>query len=156
MTDPPPPGRRLLVLACSARKRPGAGLLPAVDRYDGPAFRVLRRCLAHADDPPDVLVLSARYGLIPAARPIPDYDRRLTPAGADALRPAALRGLGAALARGAYAEVALCLGRTYRRAVAGFEAVAPIGTRVAHITGGQGVRLRNLRAWLGGAAPPAG
>ena len=43
---------RLLVLACSERKRAGPGLLPAAERYDGPAFRVLRAYLRTAADPP--------------------------------------------------------------------------------------------------------
>ncbi len=123
MTDPAPPrappARRLLVLACSARKQKDAGLWPAIDRYDGPAFRVLRKALADTVDPPDVLILSARYGLIPCDREIPGYDRRLTSGDADALRPGVLRALGDALAGGAYAEVGLCLGRDYRRAIAG-------------------------------------
>ena len=106
--DPPPPARRLLVIACSARKRKDAGLLPAVDRYDGPAFRVLRKFLADAADPPDVLVLSARYGLIPSSRGVPDYDRRLTPGDADALRPGVLLALGDALARTRYTGAAFC------------------------------------------------
>ena len=143
------PGRRLLVLACSARKRKGAGLLPAINRYDGPAFRVLRKFLADADEPPDVFVLSARYGLIPSHQEIRDYDRRLTPGTADALRPEILRSLGVALARTSYAEVAFCLGRDYRRAVVGHEELVPVGTAVTLITGGQGTRLHNLRVWLG-------
>jgi hypothetical protein len=154
VTDPvtprAPPSRRLLVLACSARKRADPGLLPAVDRYDGPGFRVLRKYLADAADPPDVLILSARYGLIPADREIPDDDQKLTPDDADALRPDVLRALGHALADGAFAEVALCLGRDYRRAVAGHAEVVPAGVAVLQITGGQGTRLRKLRAWLRG------
>jgi hypothetical protein len=161
VTDPvtpraPPVARRLLVLACSARKRMEAGLLPAVDRYDGPAFRVLRKALANTDDPPDVLILSARYGLIPADREIPDYDQKLSPDDAEALRPGILRVLGEVLAGRAYAEAAFCLGRDYRRAVAGHEEVVPAGVAVVRITGGQGTRLRNLRSWLRGGDRPVG
>jgi hypothetical protein len=36
---------RMLILACSQRKLLDEGLLPAVERYDDPAFRVLRRFL---------------------------------------------------------------------------------------------------------------
>ena len=72
------------------------------------------------------------------------------------LRPGVLRALGEALAGGAYAEVAFCLGRAYRRAVAGYTDVVPDGTAVTWVTGGQGTRLRALRAWLRGAGPPAG
>lgn len=32
--------KRLLILACSQRKRPDPGLLPAIERYDGPQFQV--------------------------------------------------------------------------------------------------------------------
>jgi hypothetical protein len=160
VTDPltprAPPACRLLVLACSARKRKDAGHLPALDRYDGPAFRVLRAYLAHAGDPPDVLVLSARYGLISAGHEIPDYDHRLSAEAADALRPDVLRALGDALAGGAYAEVAFCLGRDYHRAVAGHEEVVPARTTVSLIAGDQGTRLRNLRAWLRRGDLPAG
>ena len=35
-------GRLLLIMSCSQRKRPDLGLLPAIERYDGGHFRVLR------------------------------------------------------------------------------------------------------------------
>jgi len=64
--------QRLLILACSQRKRPGASSLPAIERYDGPAFRVLRRyCRLNQDNGLFVYVLSAEFGLIPVKQPIP-------------------------------------------------------------------------------------
>lgn len=36
---------RLLILSCSQRKRSTSNLLPAIERYDGPAFQVLRKFL---------------------------------------------------------------------------------------------------------------
>src|SRR5882672_5914224 len=44
------PMDRALVLACSQRKNPHASLMPAIDRYDGPAFRVLHRYLREKED----------------------------------------------------------------------------------------------------------
>ncbi|NCC36790.1 MAG: hypothetical protein EOM24_32980, partial [Chloroflexia bacterium] len=38
--------RRLLIIACTATQRPDVRLLPALDRYDGPSFRVVRRWLS--------------------------------------------------------------------------------------------------------------
>ena len=62
---------RMLILACSRRKRLDEGLLPAIDRYDGPAFRVLRRFLRERPaGAPDVLILSAKHGLIAHDLPI--------------------------------------------------------------------------------------
>lgn len=70
--------RRLLVLACSATKRPNGGYLPARERYDGPLWRTLR-----AVDPDGrhakVAFVSARYGFRGADTPIENYDARLTP-----------------------------------------------------------------------------
>src|SRR5438045_2444285 len=34
--------RKLLILACSQAKRDSTAPLPAIERYDGPTFRVLR------------------------------------------------------------------------------------------------------------------
>lgn len=87
---------RLLILACSATKRPDNALLPALHRYDGPAWRTLRAYLdragAHADDL-EVYALSAEFGLFPAIQPIPNYDRRMDMARAVELRPQALAAL---------------------------------------------------------------
>ena len=61
----------MLILACSRRKRLDEGLLPAIDRYDGSAFRVLRRFLRERPaGAPDVLILSAKHGLIAHDLPI--------------------------------------------------------------------------------------
>src|SRR5690348_4465403 len=83
--------QRLLILSCSQRKRPDLELLPAMDRYDGPSFRVLRRFLSQRPtERLTVYILSAEFGLIPATLPIPDYDRRMTPQRARELQPQAL------------------------------------------------------------------
>jgi hypothetical protein len=139
---------RLLVISCSARKRKDAELLAAIDRYDGPAFRVLRHYLAQAADPLRVLILSAKYGLIEASREIPDYDLRLTAKAAQAMRDDVLRVLKEVLSQTPCAEVGFCLGKDYRKAIAGYQDVIPSNTTVTFISGTQGLRLRNLRAWL--------
>ena len=70
----------LLLLACSKRKRHTAGLLPAGSRYDGGAFRVVKRAQREGYAPQDlaILILSARYGLIPAECLIEDYDQLMS------------------------------------------------------------------------------
>lgn len=69
--------RRLLILGCSATKRPTPGWIPAIDRYDGPLWQTLRSA-----DPQRTLAktafLSARYGFGDATTPIQDYNLRLT------------------------------------------------------------------------------
>lgn len=141
MLHPP----RLLVLACSATKRPDDAL-PAVDRYDGPAFRTVRKYLrTDPVDAPDLWILSAEHGLIHGSTHILPYDRRMTPARADDLRERVEPALDA-LAAGRPA--CLALGRLYHRAAGG---AAMHATRTA---GGQGTQLAALRRWLGAAPEP--
>jgi hypothetical protein len=124
---------RCLILSCTQAKRGDERPLPALERYDGPAFRVVRRFLRQADPAlrdVDVYVLSARYGLISANQRIADYDQRMTPARVAELRPEVLSRLREILSQG-YAEVFLSLGRSYLQAVNGFEALVPDGTRAA-------------------------
>lgn len=68
---------RLLILACSATKRDGLTYMPAIERYDGPLWRTLRKV-----DPDGKLAkvafLSAHFGFRSADTPIEMYDSRMT------------------------------------------------------------------------------
>jgi hypothetical protein len=140
---------RLLIVACSHRKKAGNGQLPAIERYDGPAFRVLRKYLRERRGPmPRILILSAKYGLIDAVTPIRNYDLRMTKATAEALRPVVLKRLRKVLRADSIRSVGVCLGADYREAVEGLEAQISEGTRVEVIGGGLGRRLTRLRDWL--------
>jgi hypothetical protein len=70
--------KSLVILGCSDRKRLTSRPLRAVERYDGPTFRVLRR---HVRETPQeslhIRILSARFGLIPDDAEIPRYNRSL-------------------------------------------------------------------------------
>lgn len=88
MTDASP-SRRLLILFCSMTKRVGPQHMPARDRYDGPLWRTLR----HVD--PDerkarVAFVSAEYGFREATTTIENYDRRMTPEIAAAMKAGGL------------------------------------------------------------------
>jgi hypothetical protein len=139
---------RLLIIACSQRKKPDPGYLPAIDRYDGPAFRVLRNYLSGSPaDAPSVLILSAEYGLIESSRPIPNYDRLMSAARAKELRASVLDSGRPVLERG-WGEIAVCVGKNYRAALGGLLEHTPEGVPVCPIGGGLGQRLSRLRTWL--------
>src|SRR6202035_3489231 len=69
----------LVILGCSQRKRQTSRVLPAIERYDGPVFRVLRK---HSREAPetaaDACILSARFGLIRGKTRIPRYDLQVS------------------------------------------------------------------------------
>lgn len=142
---------RLLVLACSRRKRPDAKLLPAIDRYDGPAFRVLRRFLiSHDSQPVQAYVLSAEFGLIPTTRLIPNYDRRMTTERAQELRPFIIRDLCQVLQQTGTDELFIVAGSVYRRLIAEFAAEIAGAVRIETTSGPIGKQLAALHDWLWG------
>lgn len=147
---------RLLILSCSQRKRADTGLLPAIERYDGPPYRVLRRYLRQRPDaPPRTYILSAEFGLIPSDYPIPEYDRIMTRARAEELQPAVAETLrrifdGCETAPLSPNSVLLCLGKDYRKALTGAPDELANLLPARFVEGGQGKKLTQLRDWLYG------
>src|SRR2546430_159266 len=139
--------KRLLILSCSERKKSNPRLLPAVERYDGPAFRVLRKYLRTTDDSSlCVCILSAKYGIIGADAPTPDYNRKMTLERAEALRSRSELQLSKLVRGGQYREVFLCMGQIYLRAISCSDT---LGVPVRIAAAGQGKKLASLKAWLG-------
>jgi hypothetical protein len=140
---------RLLLIACSQKKLSQEGLVPAIDRYDGPAFRVLRKYLRESpEDPPAVLILSAKYGLIGTEQEIPNYDVRLSRASATELRPRVLETATRLLSARRWQAIGVCAGRDYLIALEGLSGLLPDDVRVDYLEGGLGPRLARLREWL--------
>lgn len=142
---------RLLILSCSATKRTDAGRLPAVNRYQGPAFRLLRKALRELAQAahPQVAILSAEFRLVAGDTLIPWYDRRMDAARALALAPIVQVALPRFLSKD-ISEVFVNLGRDYRLALG----TIPTGPwRVTYARGGIGARLGQLRRWLYAVEP---
>ena len=142
--------RRLLILSCSQRKRSDSNLLPAIERYDGPTFWVLRRFMREQPEGAgqlDIFVLSSAYGLIPVKRPIAEYDQVMTPQRATELHDEVLAAFASLICAG-YTEFCLALGKNYLKVLEGWSALAPPGIPVTIADGSQGIRLAQLKRWL--------
>ena len=109
--------RSLLIIACSQRKTAGMATGAAWDVYDGVVYRVLKKRLGPRNDWPgwlDVLIVSAKYGVIRPGRRIHTYDQAM-PANGQAGRWAGpLRRL---VAGRDYRFVHVNLGRAYQTAI---------------------------------------
>jgi hypothetical protein len=145
---------RMLILACSRRKRPDEGLLPAIERYDGPSFRVLRRFLRESPfKAPDILILSAEHGLIPYDLPIAAYDRKMTPARAHELRPLVLAKLDRMTASRPWPETLVFARKQYLPALHADYALLPRNATIRVCAGTLGRKLAELHDWLHGGPP---
>jgi len=144
--------RWLLLLACTATKRADPHPIPAIERYDGPSFRTLRKwrvANAAAAEHLDVLILSAKLGLIAADALIDDYNQRMTRARAAELREAVDAALTHTLAqRASYAATLVHLGQDYVPAIGQAMLQTPACGFVSFTNGGIGVRLSQLKVWL--------
>jgi hypothetical protein len=141
---------RLLIMRASMRKRPDAAEMPALERYDGPRFQVLRKYLrSMPGDPPLVRVVSSEHGLMTLDQPIAEYDRRMTRERALELQPTVLADLAALVQAQPVREVLVVIDKQYLLALIGFEQVLD-GIPVSIAGETQGRKLATLRSWLYG------
>lgn len=154
------PGR-LLVLSCSKAKSTHEDLIPALQRYDGPAFRVLRRYLSQRQDTElRVFILSAEFGLISSDQPVPHYDRQITSERAEALRPQ-VRSIFSrivphrSLGKLNVADLLIVASKYYLSAL--LDSVEPNTSMPQECVaaGSQGSKLAVLHDWLYGSPPAA-
>lgn len=139
--------KQLLILGCSQVKRDAPGLLPAIDRYDGSQYRVLRSYLRKQDWPQSlsVAVLSAKYGLIGGFTGIENYDERMTPQKALELAPQCQTILRDWAAK--HSKVYISLGKDYLPAVT--PAIeSDLNGRVKLFEGPIGMKLNQVKEFL--------
>lgn len=145
----------LLIISCSQRKVETDGFVPAIDRYDGPTYRCLRKFRDRNLDnrfPNNlrILILSAKFGLIHPETEIPAYDLKMTTERAEEIRHEVKLDLYHCLhfykiAYGGMDQVFINLGKTYRQTLDGFH-WGTISTMEA--SGGIGLKTQQMKAWL--------
>jgi len=135
--------RYLLILPCSKRKR-NVATAPAIDLYDGPFYQILRK---QKPSNLDVLILSAKYGLIEADRIITNYDQKMTTQRALELFGNVRRELDKAITKCQYKHILVNLGRTYMKAFCACDDVLD-QCNASYATGRIGERMHQLKGWL--------
>lgn len=148
--------RRLLILSCAQKKCSYPGLQIALNRYDGPMFRILRKFLRECPSKAktlDVFILSAKFGLISARRSIPNYNCRMTSLRASRLKNQVLTKLQSVLTNRHYKELLVNVGKDYFQALAGYEQVIPSDLKVKVSITTRSRRQAELYDWLHGSPP---
>lgn len=142
--------RRLLILSCSQRKHTSQGLLPAIERYNGPLFFVLRRFLRECPREAkqlDIYILSAAYGLIPGDFPAPLYDRKMSMLRSIELQPQIKTTFSDILPNN-YSSICFVLGNTYLKAFEGLLDLIPKFAEFIVTYGPIGKKQTQLKNWL--------
>ena len=142
--------RRLLILSCSQRKHTTEDLLPAIERYNGPLFFVLRRFLRECPREAkqlDVYILSAAYGLIPEDFPTPLYNQKMNLARAVDLQPQ-VKTTFSNILQSNYASICFVLGKTYLETFDGLHDLIPKPSEFIVTYGPIGKKQTQLKNWL--------
>lgn len=137
----------LLLTSCSATKRLDAGLLPAIDRYQGPTYRVIK---ANRPEHLAVWMVSAQFGLLNEHSLIPHYDLRLTKARAEAMQAQVSADLDQLLCSAQVETMFVNLGKVYGLTVQTSKELDRLrhDGRLTEASGGLGLRLQQTKAWL--------
>jgi len=137
----------LLIISCSQRKLDTPQSIYAMYRYEGPTYQILRKLRREGHFPldVDVLIISARYGLLGLREPIHTYNQKMTAERADELRPYVQESLRKVIGCQQYQQVFINLGKTYRRTLEGFN-WGLLSTMEA--SGGIGQKNSQMKTWL--------
>lgn len=141
---------RALILSCSERKRRVHRPSPAIEVYDGPYYRIIRKLMREGRfaTTVDIFIISAMYGLLRSKDLITPYERRINAILAKAMRADVLASLQRAFSEHNYREVFINLGADYRLCVSGLREILAPDASVLYARGGIGQRGSQMKAWL--------
>lgn len=147
--------RKILITSCSRKKKIDDNLLPAIERYDGPSFRILRKYLHHSNKDVDIYILSAKYGFLQADTNIPFYEQKLTDKRSQELKDILLTQVNEFFAIDSSSKLFVNLGKSYLTL---FDSVLSKTLQnalsIKYTSGSTGKRLAEMHDWLYGKQSP--
>lgn len=138
----------LLLLACSNLKNQSKILMPAIERYDGGSYKIIRKMRRENiySSNIDVKIISAKFGLIDSQTPIPLYDEKMNSPRAKQLESQIKAELNKVFLQKNYTEMYVDLGQQYLATIKGL--ILPTEINLTIAKGRIGERLSKLKEWL--------
>jgi hypothetical protein len=125
--------------------------MPALERYDGPKFRVLRKFLREQPEQAahlTIYILSAKFGLIPADQPIPYYDQVMDEERASQLYVETIGRFQDVVEPASFSRIFMNMGKVYQKALEGYEQFISPSSELVVAQGSQFQRQFQLFTWL--------
>lgn len=141
--------RSLLIISCSGSKDKTPGLLPAVMRYKGPLYPTLHKVMREDRFPKslDILIVSAKYGLLTSGERITDYDQKIDEKRARELGPSVQEKLKMFLEGKDYDQLFNGLWKDYQAVLEGFDLEKHF-ENVIPVEMNRGKRMSQLKVWI--------
>lgn len=138
----------LLVQSCSATKRNADNPVQAIDLYDGYFFKIIKKAVRTGQFEPglDIIIISAKYGVVEPDEEIEYYDRRMDTELANKLNEDVVNAVTSKARENNYEKLWVNLGKDYLPAVDGIEAAVdvPIDYIEGSGIGMKGKQLKHL------------
>lgn len=136
----------LLIISCSEKKAQISNPAPAIEVYDGPFFKMIRKLKNESkfSNNIHVLIISAKYGIIGLYDLIEKYNQKMTKRRAEELKIGVKKKLEEFLNNKNFKEIFVCLGKNYRLVLDGFNSDIPI----IYADGKIGEKLSQTKEWV--------
>lgn len=143
--------RSLLIISCSGRKINTVGRMPVFERYDGQSYRIIRKAIRENCFPSnlDILIISAKFGLLRWDEEIEDYDKLMSKEQAQKLRPSIQENLKSFLEGRDYDKLFINMGATYLETLEGFEWKKYFNEKI-EAKGRIGEKSSQMKSWVRG------
>jgi len=144
--------RRLIIIAGSKRQNSNPQPLPAIERYEGVYFRVLKKHIREGKmKNTDILILTEKYGLLSSNQLVPynpEYSPRIATNNLNDARRRNLQKLQQELSKEEYLEIFINVGKDFWPLIEGLENV--VGkTKVTLAKGSAlGSKASNMKQWI--------
>ncbi len=136
----------LLIISCSQRKASIFNPAPAIELYDGPVFKMIRKMKQEEKFPKNthILIISAKYGLLGSYDLIEKYNQKMTEKRAEELKQEINRELNKFLSNKGFKEIFIGMGKNYCLSLEKFKFEIPLG----YATGKIGEKLSQTKEWI--------
>ena len=142
----------LLLISCSATKSYKSELIPAIDRYQGTIYKVIKKARREGYWPQDtdVFIVSAKYGLISEHTLIESYDLKMTGVRAVDLQAEVSHALDELLRERHYEKIFINMGKVYMQSIGLSREIEYARQRgiLQEAFGGIGERQHQTKVWL--------
>ena len=139
-----------MIISCSEKKNTQPGLLPVIQRYKGAWYGVINKLKRDGNLPDnlDILIISAKYGLINSEMQIENYDQKMDYTRARELNKPTLNKLENIISTTSYESILINLGSIYMAAISGLDRIIPDRTRIRYLKGRIRERKRDMKLWI--------
>lgn len=145
--------KSLLIVSCSKKKTETPGLIPAHERYKGVVFGMIRNIKTDNEFPTgdlDILIVSAKLGLLEWDERIENYDQKMDTKQAKILRQGVQDKLNSYLAGKEYNEIFINMGKVYLGTLEGFDWGQYDGKIIKATGSGNGIMNSQMGKWIRG------